>query len=175
MSKLLSGLVFSTLLCGIAVAQPAPPPGGEGDRKPPPPQEQRDREHHDGDRADRGGPQGDRPDGPPGRPGPSGRQGPPRLGPIEQMRNYLDLVERYTKLANDANATAVAAVITTTDILRPRGNQAIIDRLEKMLTESKNPVVTRTIRLQLADFYRQSNQADKAMEHLDALVAEASK
>lgn len=174
MSKLLSGLVCSTLLCGICIAQPAPPPGGEGDRKPPQ-QEQRDRDHHDGDRGDRGGPQGDRQDGPPGRPGLPGRQGPPRVGPIEQMRNYLDLVERYAKLANDSNATAVAAVITTTDILRPRGTQAIIEKLEKMLSESKNPVVTRTIRLQLADFYRQSNQADKAMEHLDALVAEASK
>jgi hypothetical protein len=151
--KLPTGVFLLPLLAtALCAAQPASQRDGHEDRRPP-------HDHRDE------GPRGDRPDGPPNRP--------PRPGPFEQMRNYLELVDRYSKLSADPTSTAVAAVITMTDILRPRGPQAVIEKLEKMLPEAKNVTVERAIRLQLSDFYRQTNQPEKAIEQLDALIKAA--
>jgi len=194
MNRTIPAFLGTLLLAGMSYAQPAPPPeggpggagGGPEGGGPPPP---RQNDERPGDR--QGDRPGDRRDGPGGRhdgPGGSGgaaargpHDGPPRPGmqlgrpgPIEQMKNFLDLVDKYNALGKDADATAVAAVINTVDILRPRGPEAIIVKLEKMLAETKNAAVQRVIRLQLADFYRQTNQADKALEHLDVLIKGAS-
>jgi hypothetical protein len=149
-----------------------------GDRQGPP-------RHEDG-RGDRGGDrQGPpprrmeggmhgRPDGPPGAPGrpdaprpPIGEAGSPQ---VRAMMGYLQLVDQYRQLTEDPTAAGVAAVVTAGDVLRPRGAQAAIEYFEKQLPQVKSVSVGNAIRLQLADFYRASGNADKALEHLSALM-----
>lgn len=147
--------LLSILLAATAIAQPGPPegrrgpggPGGDDDR---PPLRQRD------DRA------------PQDRPG-----APLRPGTFEAMRAYLDLVDRYSRLSRDPTTAAVAAVVQTADVLRPRGAQAVIEHYEKLLPEVKNDAVARAIRLQLVDLYRQTQQADKAVAQLTELIKAA--
>lgn len=149
-------LIAALLLSSAAVAQPGPPLEGRADGDRPPPPRQRD---------DRG-PGGD-------RPGPGGRPGGPaeaRPGGFEAMRGYLDLVDRYSRLSRDPTAAAVAAVVQTADVLRPRGAQAVIDHFEKLLPEVKNEAVARAIRLQLVDLYRQTQQGEKALDQLSQLI-----
>src|SRR5262245_50160457 len=102
------------------------------------------------DRPDGGGRQdgpgrGDRPDRPPrfdDAPRPPGAPG----AQIDMMRGYLDVVDRYTRLARDPVAAGIGAVITANDILRPRGADAAIDYFNKILPEVKNEAVQRAIR-----------------------------
>jgi hypothetical protein len=89
------------------------------------------------------------------------------------MRVYLDLVDRYSRVARDPTQAGVAAVVQTADILKPRGAQAVIDHFEKLVPEVKNEAVARAIRLQLIDLYRQTQQADKAVEQLSELIKSA--
>ena len=89
---------------------------------------------------------------------------------FDALRGYLDVVEGLTKMSSDPTAAGVAAVISTTDILRQRGPDSAITYLTKSLEEVKNVAVQRAIRIQLADLYRQSGQADKALEQLDVLM-----
>lgn len=151
MTRALLSLACLLSICALAAAQPVP----DGDRPGPPPR-------HDGD-----GPGGrERPDGPRGGPGGA----PPRPGPFEQMRNYLELVDRYSKIANDPSTAGVAAVISTADILRPQGPKAIIEHFQKLLPDVKDPAVERAIRLQLADMYRQTQEPALAIEQLSHLI-----
>lgn len=189
--KIVGGLL---LLAVTAGAQPAPPPpdgggpGGPGTGpavdRPPPPDGRRDRDDRGGPPGlrgggdDRGGPRGGprdgMRDGPDGNrpPGPGGGQ-PPRPGPYEAMRIYLDLVDRYARIARDPTQAGVAAVVQTADVLKPRGAAAVIEHFEKLLPEVKNEAVARAIRLQLVDLYRQTQQADKAVTQLSELIKTA--
>ncbi len=92
---------------------------------------------------------------------------------VEALRAYLDTVDRFTKLANDPSASAVAAVLSLTDLLRPRGPAGAIDVLAATLADSKSPAVRRALRIQIADLYKQSGQPEKAMEMYQALIKEA--
>lgn len=183
MFRPLTTIAGCLLLVGTTYAQPAGGPPRDNQQPPPtgdfppgpgadrPPRDDRGggpRDDHGGPRDGHGGPR-DRDDR---RPPMAGRAEMP--GPLERMKNYLEVVDRYAKLAADPQATSIAAVITTIDILRPRGASAVTERLEKMLESEKNAAVQRVIRLQLADFYRQSNQPEKALEQLDALMKPAS-
>jgi len=125
----------------------------------------------------RGGPEGrEGPDrGPMGRGGPEGRDGPEgpmgrAARPMGAMLMYMDMVDRYTKLSTDDSAARISAVISLTDTLRPKGPQAVIDELTKLLPQVKDESVARAIRLQLVDFYRVSQQQDKAVEQAEALI-----
>jgi predicted negative regulator of RcsB-dependent stress response len=89
------------------------------------------------------------------------------------MQRYFDLVNQYSKMASDPQSAGVAAVVAASDILKPRGAEAAITWFNKVLPETKNPAVQRAIRTQLADLYKQSGQADKALEQLQALMTEA--
>jgi len=162
-AMLISGLVAAT-----ALAQPGP--GGPG-----------------------GGPGGP-PDGPGGMGGPGGRmdqRGPGlRFGPRESddpfgglfrneppemqfvrlFRGYLDLVQQMTELAKDPSASGVSAVMTANDILKARSNNDAIAFFADILPSVKDPVIQRAIRLQLVDLYKNSNQHDKALVELKALI-----
>ena len=143
---------------GARQQQPPPPASADADQ---------DRERDRGDRE-----RGDRPEPPPGR-RPGGPGGPgPRMGegPFEKMRGYLDLVDRFSRLARDPAASGVAAVIAAGDVLRTRGADAAFTYYNKQLETVKNDTVKRAIRLQLVDLYRQSGQQDKALEHLTDLM-----
>ncbi|MFI5381484.1 MAG: hypothetical protein ACHRHE_19475 [Tepidisphaerales bacterium] len=142
-----------------------------------------------GDRAGRLDPQ-DRPPRPEGGPGggpgmldgprqPGDGLGPRPLRPIgpgataDNLRNYLEMVDRYHQVSRDPTAAGVAAVMSTVDVLRPRGAQAAIDYFTKILPNVKNDAVSRAIRLQLVELYKVTNQSDKALEVLEKLMTDA--
>jgi thioredoxin-like negative regulator of GroEL len=91
---------------------------------------------------------------------------------IERMRNWLEVVDRYIRLARSPVDSGVAAVITANDLLRPRGTEAAIDYFSKMLPEVKNEAVQRAIRLQLIELYKASGQQEKALEQIRVLMTE---
>jgi predicted negative regulator of RcsB-dependent stress response len=94
---------------------------------------------------------------------------------VEMLRGYLELVDRFSHLSNSSTNSGVAAVLTASDLLKVRGNDAAIEYFTKLLPEVKDPAVQRAIRLQLADLYTNAKQSDKALEQLKALmVAEPS-
>jgi hypothetical protein len=186
--KSLFTIVLGLLLSGaVAYAQPSPPPGG-GDGGPDqqggPPGRQ--------DRPQRGGPGGGGPGGGgpgmmpsmggPGRGGPDGGRGGPDGGPggggpmggpmrqFEMMRSYLDVVDQYTKISTDPTSAGIAAVIAAADVLKPRGPEAAIEYFTKILPEVKDQSISRAIRAQLADLYKQSGQQDKALDQLHSLI-----
>ena len=89
------------------------------------------------------------------------------------MLNYLEIVERYSKITKDGTTAGVAAVVAATDLLRPAGNAASIEFFTKMLEETKNASVKRAIRLQLVDLYRLTGDREKALDQLKILMTEA--
>src|SRR5437879_5597652 len=133
------------LSAGLAYAQPAPPPdggGGGGDRGPGPGQQ-------DGPGPRGRGPGGQGMGGMPGMPGPGGRGGQDGMGPggpgaggpgamggpmreVEMMRSYLEVVDRYAKVAADPTTSGIAAVVAARDTLKPRGADAALEYFTKL-------------------------------------------
>jgi hypothetical protein len=114
-----------------------------------------------------------------GRPGP-GDAGRPRPQPgmpgqnqIEVMRNYLGMVDHYTRMAKDPSSSAIAAVVTAGDLLRPRGVDKAIEYFTKLLPEVKDKAVERAVRLQLVELHKMSGQHDQALDQLRALIVAA--
>lgn len=171
-------LVFACAMAIPTMAQPGPGQGpGPGPQQGPPPGDQPGQPGQPGQFRQPGQ------TGQPGQPGMPGRGGggplqplqarppqAPELQKFDVLRNYIDVVDRFTKMSSDATAAGVAAVVSATDILRQRGPDSAIAYLTKTLPEVKSPAVQRAIRIQLADLYRQSGQADKALEQLDVLM-----
>ncbi len=169
-------------LSALVAQQPTPPPDQSQNEPGGPPPGDDNMEHP-------GGPQGGRGGGMRRQPGPDrgpdrgpdmrgDQRGGPHQGPgdmngFDRMRGYLDLVDRFSRLARDPAASGVAAVIAAGDILRPRGADATIDFYNKAMANTKNDTVKRAIRLQLVDLYRQSGQNEKALEQLNQLIADA--
>src|SRR3954463_7575547 len=78
-----------------------------------------------------------------GRPGDSrpgdGRPGPnPLLMQIEQMRGWLDIVDRYARLSRDPVSAGVAAVVAADDLFRNKPPEQAIEFFSKLMTEAKN-------------------------------------
>jgi hypothetical protein len=109
-----------------------------------------------------GGPSGMNPGGPMGRGG-------IEIAKYEALRSYIDVVDRYGKLAQDPDSSAVAAVFSASDVLRHRGPDAPIEFFTKLLPDV-SPTVQRAIRIQLADLYKQKGEMDKAMEQYEILI-----
>jgi hypothetical protein len=95
---------------------------------------------------------------------------PPEMQQLERMRGYLDLVDRFSRLSRDPSSAGVAAVISASDILKPRGADAAIEYFNKTLPNVKDPAVQRAIRIQLIDLYKAAGQQDKALEQLTQLM-----
>jgi hypothetical protein len=94
-------------------------------------------------------------------------------GTVEQMRSYVELVERYTSMSRDPAAAGVAAVVSASDVLRQRGPQEAIDYFNRILPSVRNEAVSRAIRIQLVDLYKSSNQPARALELLEKMMVEA--
>ena len=86
------------------------------------------------------------------------------------MKQYIELVDRYTTLAKDPSSAGVSAVVTLSELTRQKGPEETASRLTKLLGETKDATVQRAIRLQLIDVYKTSNQTDKAIEQAEILI-----
>ena len=130
-----------------------------------------------------GPPPGMRPGGPGGgggpgmRGGPGGPGGPGMGGPgggrmdqIDMLRGYFGAVEAFNRLSRDPTHAAIAAVVSTADLLKPRGTDAGIEYFTKLLADTKNPAVQRAIRVQLAELYKQAGKTDDALKQLRELI-----
>jgi hypothetical protein len=165
----LACVLFSGVVARGQEQQPPPRPEAGQQQQPPP-----DRPARGAQRWDRNppGPPADGPGGmgagrmpgpPPGQPG----NVPPE---VARLRAYLELVDQFTRLSKDADAAGVAAVLTAGDILKPRGQDAVIDYYQKMLAKTPSAAVQRAIRIALSQAYRETGQQEKAMEQLEALM-----
>jgi hypothetical protein len=85
---------------------------------------------------------------------------------FEHLRNYLGVVEAFSRLSRDPNQAGIAAVLGAADILRPRGTDAGIEYFTKLLPEVKSPAVQRAVRLQLVDLYKAAGKQDDALAQL---------
>jgi hypothetical protein len=141
------------------IAQNGPGGGGGNDR--PGPGGFRGRGEFDGGgRGGRGGFEG----------GPENRRGGPAMQQYEMLRSYIEVVDRFSKLAQDPQAAGVAAVVSASDLLRQRGPDKAIGYFNKVLPDVADPAVRRAIRIQLADLYKQTGETEKALEQLDMLM-----
>lgn len=91
---------------------------------------------------------------------------------LRVIHGYLGLVQQFSTLAQDPAASGVAAVLSATEILKPRGGDAMIEFFTELLPQVKNEAVRRTIRIQLVEAYKMSNQHDKALAELQTLITE---
>ena len=183
---ILLAAILGTGTLALAQTMPPAPPSHGGDPRdqegggPPPPPPPEGREGMEPGRGP-GGRGMDRPE--PGQGGPSledrmrerrerGVQGPPPplRNPVDAMRQYLDLVDKYTELAKDPSAAGVSAVVTLAELAKQQGPSVAIDKLNALLPEAKDEAVKRAIRLQLIDLYKASGQVDKAIEQAETLI-----
>jgi len=99
--------------------------------------------------------------------------GPESIQFIEAMRGYLEVIDRFSAIAQDPASSGVAAVLSAGEIFRNRTPEEAINFYTKLLPETKNEAVQRAIRIQLAELYRNTNQQDKALEQLRTLITSA--
>lgn len=157
------GLAFVGLLAGTVLAQDGPPggrprPDGQGDRP-----GDRDRDRGPGDR-DRGPGMMDGPmmggDG-------GGFMLPPQM---RMFQGYMMMVEQSARMSRDPSTSGVAAVVMAGDMLRKKGPEAAIDYYMKVLPDVKDPTIERSIRFQLVELYKRTNQEDKALNELTRMI-----
>ena len=83
------------------------------------------------------------------------------------MERYLDLMQKFTRLAEDPAAAGIAGVFASKDLFGGDGDPAkAIEFFNGVLPEVKNEAVQRAVRIQLIDLYKKSGQRDKALEQL---------
>jgi len=95
------------------------------------------------------------------------------MAQLDRMRGYIEVVDRFSRLARDPASSGVAAVITASDMLKARGADAAINWFNQQLPQVKNEAVQRAIRIQLIDLYKSSGQQDKALEQMSQLMTSA--
>jgi thioredoxin-like negative regulator of GroEL len=92
---------------------------------------------------------------------------------IEAMRGYLEVIDRFSAIAQDPASSGVAAVLSAGEIFRNRSPEEAINFYTKLLPDTKNEAVQRAIRIQLAELYKNTNQQEKALEQLRTLITSA--
>jgi len=92
---------------------------------------------------------------------------------IEAMRGYLEVIDRFSAIAQDPASSGIAAVLSAGEIFRNRSPEEAINFYTKLLPDTKNEAVQRAIRIQLAELYKNTNQQDKALEQLRTLITSA--
>jgi hypothetical protein len=95
------------------------------------------------------------------------------MGQVELLRGYLEMVDRFSHLARDPASAGIAAVISANDMLKARGQDAVVNYFTKILPNVKNEAVQRAIRIQLIQAYQTAGQQDKAMEQMESLMINA--
>lgn len=101
-------------------------------------------------------------------------QGPNGPAYVDLMERYLDLMQKFTRLAQDPAAAGIAGVFGSKDLLGSDTDPSkAIAFYTSVLPEVKNEAVQRAIRIELIDLYKKSGQRDKALEQLRILITTA--
>ena len=86
----------------------------------------------------------------------------------EELYAVFELVNRFTEIAKDDEATAVMAVMFADELLEP---EEATELLTDALASTKSPVVKRAIRVRLIELIGEDDPA-AAKEHLRALIVD---
>ena len=90
---------------------------------------------------------------------------------IDMVGGYLDVVEGFAELAEDPDASAIAAVINAKDMMGKGGEAGdAVEYFTKLLPEVKSPAVRRAIRIQLVELYKERDDTKNALEQSRLLI-----
>ena len=87
---------------------------------------------------------------------------------VEMYSELLDVVTQVHEIAEDPDVAGVAAVLAVEE--HTEGPTEAAAFLEGLLPEARSDTVRRAIRLQLVDFYTESDQPEKSREQLRQLI-----
>ena len=93
---------------------------------------------------------------------------------IEIMDGYLNLSRDVVELASKQETTIFLAIEGIVEIYEGRGEKGrAIDHLNKIMQAYPNNIIVRNlVRFKLKDIYVETGQTDKALQMLDAIIAE---
>ncbi|MEL6997524.1 MAG: hypothetical protein AAFP68_04615 [Pseudomonadota bacterium] len=93
---------------------------------------------------------------------------------LETVDSYLEISEKFIKLADRKEAAVFFAVEGIVEIYDDRGEQAnAVPALVKILDQyPDNQTVRNIVRFKLRDVYRETGMADRALAELEAVIAE---
>ena len=93
---------------------------------------------------------------------------------LDTMDRYLNIADHYVALASRRDAAIYFAVEGIAEIYENKGEKAqAIPHLERLLKSHQgNPTAANIIRFKLRDLYRETGQAQKALDQLDAVMAQ---
>ena len=89
---------------------------------------------------------------------------------MRMFQGYMMMVEQSARMSRDPSTSGVAAVVMAGDMLRKKGPEAAIDYYMKLLPDVKDPTIERSIRFQLVELYKRTNQDDKALNELTRMI-----
>jgi hypothetical protein len=92
----------------------------------------------------------------------------------DQLRGYLDLVDRFSVVAKDRSQSGVAAVLYAHEVGKTLPPDEQVAYYTNLLPEVKDDAVRRSIRFKLVDLYLHDPKPDraKAMEQLRLVITE---
>ena len=92
----------------------------------------------------------------------------------EQLRGYLDLVDRYSVVAKDRSQSGVAAVLYAREVGKSLPPDEAVAYYTGMLPDVKDDAVRRAIRFELVELYLHGPKPDraKAMDQLRMVITE---
>ena len=93
-------------------------------------------------------------------------------GEMEQLKGYLELIERYSQITRDSTKTGAAAVIYSKELFKGAAPGVASAFYTELLTQTQDVAIQRAIRMELVDIYLHSAKPDKekAMEQLKVLL-----
>jgi len=92
---------------------------------------------------------------------------------VQTVQGYVDVVERYSRIAGNPTDCGVTAALFANEMSRSDKPDATIAYFENLLPKVKSETVQRAIRFQLVDLYRKAGQKDKALDQLQMLMLQA--
>jgi predicted negative regulator of RcsB-dependent stress response len=91
---------------------------------------------------------------------------------LELMDNYLNVSKKWVKMASERETTIYVVIERITEIYERKSAKVdAVPELRKILAKYKdNPTIGNIIHFKIAELYKNSGQANKALEELNAIV-----
>lgn len=93
---------------------------------------------------------------------------------VRLMSQYLQLADQVVQIASHREAAVFLALEGVFEVYEQRRDApGAVRHLERMLKDyGSDPTVRNLIRFKLRDIYKETGQADKALEQLDLIIKE---